>query len=179
MQKVYALAICLGLIFISMPANAQLFEPKPGKVNHYNQSFSIQIGLNGTLQNSSSFGLQFFPPDMSYSRELFDNDVVNISTATFYDNIGVLIKESNFSYRVGQRIDVGLELGKYTPYVTLGLGIIKNDHHHQTSPVYGTGFLTKISKGVMWVNEINFQNVYYQSSRYDIVNLSTGITWGF
>lgn len=96
-----------------------------------------------------------------------------------YDNIGVKIKDSNFSYRAGQRIDFGLELEKYTPYVTVGLGIIRNDHHYQTSPVYGTGFLTRIAERFLWVNEINFQNVHYLNSNYDIVNLSTGIVYGF
>ena len=148
-------------------------------VNRYTNSFSVQFGLNGAMQAPQSYGLQFIPPDLSYSHELYDDDVINISTATFYDNIGVKVKDTNFTYRVGQRIDFGLELGKYTPYVTLGLGSIRNAHHYQTSLVYGTGFLVRIAKRWLVVNEINFQNVHYGNSHYDILNASVGFVYAF
>jgi hypothetical protein len=118
------------------------------------------------------------PPDVSYSHELFDNDTWNISTSTFYDNIGVKIKGTNFSYRVGQRMDVGMELGKYTPYATFGFGIMRYAHNHQTTPVYGTGVLKRISERFLWVNEINFQGVSYQGHA-TVVNVSTGLVYAF
>jgi len=98
----------LGATLLSVNAQAD-------NINYYNQSISLQAGINGILENSNSFGLQLIPPDISYSRELFDDDNVNISTATFYDNIGVKITDNNFSYRFGQRMDFGVELEKYTP----------------------------------------------------------------
>ncbi|MBU6338630.1 MAG: hypothetical protein KGQ36_01470 [Rickettsiales bacterium] len=170
-KKTFIIVACL-ISAVATPAKAD-------NVNKYNQSISIQFGLNGVLHDSKSYGLAFIPPDLAYSHELFDNDVINISTATFYDNIGVKVLDTNFSYRVGQRFDFGVELGKYMPYVTFGLGIIRNAHHYQTSPVYGSGILFRISKKLLWANEINFQNVYYQNSHYEILNLSTGLTYGF
>jgi len=145
----------------------------------YKNSISIQVGINGVMHNGHSFELQFFPPDLSYAREIFENEILDISTATFYDNIGVEINGANFSYRVGQRIDVGLKIGNYVPYATLGFGIIKYPRHRQTSPVYGIGFLEKITKRFLWVNEINFQDVFYQNSYNTIANISTGIVYNF
>ncbi len=167
MNKTLILSCFLAVISISFSAKA------------CNQSLSVQIGVNGNSQDSSSYGLQFIPPDLAYSRELFDNDSINISTASFYDNIGVKVKDTDFSYRVGQRVDIGLELGKYTPYITTGFGIIRNEHHYQTSPVYGTGFLVRISERFLLVNEVNIQNVRYQNSRFDILNISTGVVYAF
>lgn len=167
MNRSLILAYFLAATLISFSAKA------------YDQSLSIQIGVNGNSQDSSSYGLQLVPPDLAYSKELFDNDSINISTASFYDNIGVKVRDTDFSYRIGQKIDVGLELGKYTPYVTAGLGIIRNDHHYQTSPVYGTGFLVRISERFLLVNEANIQNVRYQNSRFDILNISTGVVYAF
>lgn len=170
-------AIFLTISFLMVIFSS--FSAKADEKNRYKQSFSVQIGINGSLQDSSSYGLQFLPPDLAYSHELFDNDVINISTATFYDNIGVKVKNTNFSYRVGQRLDFGMELGKYTPYLTLGFGMIRNAHHYQTSPVYGTGFLIRISERFLLVNEVNFQNVIYNNLHYDIVNLSSGLVYAF
>lgn len=167
------------LFIVACLISAVTTSARADNVNKYRQSISIQFGLNGNLHDSKSYGLAFIPPDLAYSRELFDNDIINVSTATFYDNIGVEIRDTNFSYRVGQRFDVGVELGKYTPYVTLGFGIIRNAHHYQTSPVYGSGILFRLSKQLLWANEINFQNVLYKNSHYEIVNLSTGLTYGF
>ena len=177
MRKIFL----LFLISFFCAQSATAYEPEvevvPGKENRYNSSISVQFGINGMSRNSQSYGLQFIPPDMSYSRELFDNDVVNISTATFYDNIGVKENGVNYSYRVGQRLDFGLELGKYTPYVTLGAGVMRYTHRYQTSPVYGIGFLKRMSKRVFFVNEINFQHVKYRDTSGDIVNLSVGIVY--
>ena len=164
-------ALALFVVFISQVAQAD-------EKRHYNQSISLQIGENGTLQDGQ-YSLAFVPPDVSYSHELFDNDIVNISTATTYDNIGVKIQGANFSYRIGQRVDFGLELGKYTPYITIGMASIRGGHHYQTSPVYGSGFLVRIAKRFLWVNELNFQSVHYQQKDYDIVNLSTGLIYAF
>ncbi len=155
------------------------FSARANNEGNYTSSLSVQVGINGTLQDFSSFGLQFIPPDVSYSHELFNNDVLNISTASFYDNIGVKIKGTNFSYRVGQRIDFGIELGKYLPYATLGFGVMRYSHHWQTSPVYGIGFLTRITERLLWVNELNFQDVSYQKSHRTITNISSGIVFAF
>ena len=158
-------------------------QSQADEVNLYNSSISVQFGLNGSAGNKDSYGLAFLPPDISYSRELFDNDFWNISAGAFYDNIGVKVankdQSTNFSYRVGTRIDFGIELGKYTPYITTGLGTIRNSQHYQTSPVYGTGFLIRLSKHLLMINELNFQKVAFNQEGYTIVNLSTGITYGF
>ncbi len=148
------------------------------KINQFTNSISIQIGANGTTK-SGNFGLQFIPPDISYSREIFDNDFLNISTATFYDNIGVKINNSNFSYRLGQRIDFGIEIHRFTPYLTIGIAAIKNVHHFHSSAVYGSEILYRVSKRIILVNELNFQNVHFQSQRNKIVNLSTGLVFAF
>jgi len=169
-QKLITL-LALSMALISSPAKA-------GEKRHYNSSISVQVGVNGTLQDSK-YDLVFLPPDLAYSHELFDNDVFNISTSTYYDNIGVKVQDTNFTYRVGQRVDFGMELGKYTPYLTLGLGTIRNAHHYQTSPVYGTGILYRMSERFLWVNELNLQNVVYHKSHYDVANLSTGVVYAF
>lgn len=147
--------------------------------NKKDQSLSIQIGVNGVNDDRKSYGLQFIPPDISYSHELFDNDIMNISGGIFYDNIGVKIKDKNFSYRVGTRVDFGLEIEKYTPYLTVGFATIRNAHNYQSSKIFGTGILTRINQNFMLINEINFQNVHYKNSIYTIVNLSIGINYLF
>ncbi|NBV07170.1 MAG: hypothetical protein EBS06_08070 [Proteobacteria bacterium] len=167
--------IALSLLLIGFSISPALCDD----VNKYTQSISVQFGINGSLNDAKSYGLNFLPPDLSYSHELYDDDFFNISTATFYDNIGVKVQDTNFSYRVGQRIDFGVELEKYTPYITTGFGTMRNAHHYQTSLVYGTGFLIRIAERYLWANEINFQNVHYQNSQQDIVNISTGITYAF
>jgi len=63
--------------------------------------------------------------------------------------------------------------------VTFGLAIIRDNHNYKTSPVYGSGFLIRIAERFLWVNEINFQNVHRLNFNYNIVNLSTGIVYGF
>lgn len=145
----------------------------------YKNSVSIQFGINGATQSKNSFELQFFPPDLSYAREIYEGEFYDISTSTFYDNISVKVRDTNFSYRVGQRMDFGIKIRNYIPYVTIGLGIIRSQHHYQTSPVYGAGLLTKITKRFLWVNEINFQDVRYQQTYATIANLSTGIVYNF
>lgn len=172
MKKIFLATATLATLLSSSLAKAD-------NVNKYKQSFSIQFGINGYNSNQQSYGFAVVPPDFAYSHELFDNDLLNISTATFYDNIGVNVKGREFTYRVGQRLDFGLELGKYTPYVTLGFGTMRGGHNFQTSAVYGSGFLTRISERWLWVNEINFQNIHSQNSSYVIANISTGLTYGF
>ena len=166
----------INIVFLINNAKA---ENDLKKTNRYSQSLSIQFGINGYLSDKNSFGLQLIPPDLSYSVELFDNDIFNISTAIFYDNIGVKIKDSNFSYRFGQRLDFGYEFGIFTPYITMGLGSIRKNHNYQTSMIYGGGFLTKIRERILWANEINFQDVHRSNSSYKIANLSTGIVYAF
>lgn len=144
---------------------------------HYYNSVSVQVGFNGTLQDSK-YDLQLLPPDLSYSHELFSDNFI-LSTSSFYDNIGVKVQDTEFTYRIGQRMDLGLEVGKYTPYLCLGLGVIRNDHHYQTSPVYGSGLSFALSQRIMWINELNFQNVVYHKNHYTIANLSTGIVYNF
>ncbi len=165
--------LLITLTFITISLRAEAFEKRD-----FRNSVSLQLGINGTVQDSK-YDLVFIPPDLSYSREIFDNDNVNISTATYYDNIGVEIEGSNFSYRVGQRIDIGYEIENYVPYITAGIGIIKNAHHFQTAPVYGVGIMYQLSPRVWLVNEINFQNVRYQNRHYDIANLAIGVTYMF
>lgn len=89
------------------------------------------------------------------------------------------IENDDFSYRIGQRIDFGFEFDRYTAYSTIGFGIMRNNHKRQTSPVYGFGFLTEINKKILWVNEINFQDVRSGDAHYKIANLSTGLTFLF
>ena len=149
------------------------------KVNKKNQSISVQIGVNGISNKTKSYGLQFIPPDIAYSHEIFDDDYFNISGGFFYDNIGVKIQDKNFSYRVGTRIDFGMELGKYTPYFTTGFATIRNAHNYQSSLIYGAGILKRLTHDFALSNEINFQNVHYQNSSFTIVNLSLGINYLF
>jgi hypothetical protein len=170
------------LIIISIASTLSCFLAPNfalAKINKKSQSISIQVGVNGVNSDRKSYGLQFFPPDIAYSHEMFDNNIVNISGGVFYDNIGVKIKDRNFSYRVGSRIDFGLELGRYTPYITSGLATIRNAHNYQSSAIFGTGILTRINRDFMLTNEINFQNVHYKNSSYTIVNLSVGVNYLF
>lgn len=143
-------------------------------------SMSVQFGMNGILQQSDTYELQLLPPDVSYSYEFFDNNLFNFSTSTFYDNIGVAVRDTNFSYRVGQRLDIAMEFKNCcTPYITAGLGVIRNAHHYQTMPVYGIGVLFKLMKKLSLVNEVNVQKVHYQRSDYDILNVSIGVVYNF
>jgi hypothetical protein len=173
MTKKTSLLLLLVASFFATNANAE----KSGSLNR--NSVAIQFGLNGTIQSSDNWGLQMLPPDLSYAYEFFDNNNLNISTATFYDNIGVEIKDTNFSYRVGQRVDFALEFQKFTAYSTFGLASIRYGHKYQTSPVYGVGFLKYLMPHILSVYELNFQNVKYQNARYDIVNFSIGLVYNF
>lgn len=178
-KKLYPISLAILLLACPAKALAGRAEESGSLSKH---SVSVQVGLNGAMQDSKSYGFQSVPPDMSYAYEFFDNNHINLSTATFYDNIGVKVLDTNFSYRVGQRFDLGFELKHYTPYVTLGLATIRYGHNYQTSPVYGVGFLTrlnKVSKRLSLVDEINFQHVTYQNSGYDIVNVSIGLVYNF
>ena len=67
-QKLITL-LALSMALISSTAKA-------GEKRHYNSSISVQVGVNGTLQESK-YDLVFLPPDLAYSHELFDNDVFN------------------------------------------------------------------------------------------------------
>lgn len=76
-------------------------------------------------------------------------------------------------------MDIGFNAKRYTPYLTLGFAAIRYGHNYQTNPVYGAGLLYKITKVVLWVGEINFQNVRYQGNHYDIVNITSGVSFVF
>jgi hypothetical protein len=175
MKKIHLLILTLAIF--PQSAKAKDHAEESGSLSRH--SISIQVGLNGTLQNSKSYGFQSIPPDMAYSYEFFDNNKINMTTSTFYDNIGVKIQDKNFSYRVGQRIDVAMEMKHLTPYITFGLGTIRYGHVYQSSPVYGFGILKKISRNMSLVNEINFQRVYYNHNSYDILNASIGVVYNF
>lgn len=169
----------LVLTLFVVSYSCESFSKDSVKLNEFNQSVSIQIGLNGNLSDSQSYGLQLLPPDLSYSREIFKINDFNLSTSTFYDNIGVKISDANFKYRIGQRVDIVRAFNLYSPYLTIGLGSMRTNNNYQTSLVYGAGLLMKISKRFSLVNEINFQNVHHQSKDYNIVNLSTGMVYNF
>ena len=149
------------------------------EVGNFKNSFSIQLGLNGAIQRQSSFGLQFIPPDLSYSRELLKKNDLSLSTASFYDNIGVQVDGNNFTYRIGQRFDIAYEIGTYSPYITTAAALIHNHHTRNISPVYGFGLLKKINERILWVNEINFQEVNSHDQTYGIINFSTGLNFLF
>lgn len=179
------------LLFFSNNAFAQTIENEVEKIEKKiveveksgsltRHSVSIQFGVNGALQSDESFGLQLVPPDISYGYEFFDNNLFNFSTATFYDNIGVKVRDAEFTYRVGQRIDLAREFKNCcTPYITGGIATIRRGHHYQTGPVYGAGILFKIMKKFSLVNEVNMQRVFYQNSGYDILNASVGVVYDF
>ena len=153
---------------------AEFFATHPAQAiskNNYKNSVSLRFGLNGATQVRSSYGLAFLPPDASYARELFNNGKFNLTTTSFYDNIGVKVNETNFSYRVGQRFDIAAYFGKYAPYLTYGLGIMRTDHHYQISSVYGTGLFIKTSERMGVVEEVNLQKVSSQNRQYDIINI--------
>lgn len=175
-KKFYQISLVIILFAFSANALAGSTEESGSLSKH---SLSLQVGINGAMQDTKSYGFQSIPPDVSYAYEFFDNNHFDISTATFYDNIGVKIADTDFSYRVGQRFDLAFEMQHCTPYVTLGLASIRYGHKYQTSPVYGFGYLKKISKHLAFVNEINFQHVTYQKSGYDILNASVGVVYNF
>ena len=171
--------ITIALSHVAIFCSFFIHYPAFGQSEKTNQSISIQVGINGVNNDRSSYGLQLLPPDIAYSREIFNFKTLNISGGVFYDNIGVKIKDQNFSYRFGARVDLGFDMGRYNPYITSGYATIRNGVHYQPAIVFGSGFLTKINRNLMWSNEINFQNVEYANSSYTIVNLSTGVNYLF
>ncbi len=148
------------------------------KINEFENSVAFQVGANGTAHDGD-FEFAFFPIDVAYSRELYDNDLINVSTSSFYDYIDTDVEGMNFEYRLGQKVEVGFEIGKYTPYVTAGFATIKRAYDHQTTPVYGSGILYRMSKRLLFVNELNFQPIKHQDDHYEVVNFTTGVAYIF
>lgn len=173
-----ATAILASFLFVFFAEEA-LAEEILSKRKKYRNAVAIQLGVNGNLADSNSYELAIIPPDVSYSHEIFHDKKFNIAATAFYDNIALKIKDTHFAYRVGAKIDAGFELGQYTPYLTFGFGVMRYGHHYQTSPIYGGGILQRLSDRISWVNELNFQNVRYQNSGYEIVNFTTGIAYSF
>ena len=153
------------------------------ETTNHRHAVSIQIGENGITGDWKSFGLQFFPPDLSYSYKFFDNNKIAISTSTFYDNIGVNPSDSknlDFTYRLGQRIDIGYEFKDTLVYTTLGIAnmFVKNKNGY-LSPVYGFGVARDISNRFAIVTELNFQDINMNGKRYNIANASVGLIFNF
>ena len=146
----------------------------------HKHSLSAQIGANGVSGVFSTFGLQFFPFDASYAYKFFDNNRYSLSTATFYDNIGVEIDGMNFNYRFGQRVDFGIETKDSLLYGTIGLANLFIDNAaSQISPVYGFGFARDITNSFAIITEINFQDVWKAVGHYNIANFSVGLIYSF
>lgn len=163
-----AFLICLMLFCTSVFANVEATKHK--------HSVSVQFGLNGVSGDSSSFGFQIYPPDLSYSYKLFDGNRYAITTSSFYDQIGVQTGDLDFDYRVGQRVDVGYEFTDTLVYGTLGLGFMNmKGSNNRTSPVYGFGVAKDITDAVAFMTELNFQHIYSRQ----IVNFSVGAIYSF
>lgn len=146
----------------------------------HKHGISAQAGLNGISGAPSTFGLQIFPFDVSYSYKFFDNNRISVSTSMFYDNIGAELNNINFDYRLGQRIDAGFEMKDTFVYGTFGFGyMVMQGSSNLVSPVYGFGVVRDITDVFAIVTELNFQDVYKAGGDYNIVNLSVGVIYSF
>jgi hypothetical protein len=56
---------------------------------------------------------------------------------------------------------------------------MKRAYDHQTTPVYGSGILYRMSKRLLFVNELNFQPIKHQDDHYEVVNFTTGVAYIF
>ncbi len=167
-------------LFVALFAITRIVFADFAQKDRHKHSLSAQIGANGVSGVLSTFGLQFFPFDASYAYKFFDNNRYSLSTATFYDNIGVEMEGMNFNYRIGQRVDFGIETKDSLFYGTIGLANLFIDNStSQISPVYGFGFARDITHHFAIVTEINFQDVWKAMGHYNIANFSVGLIYCF
>jgi len=86
----------------------------------------------------------------------------------------------NFNYRLGQRVDFGLEAKDSLLYGTIGLANLFIDTStSQIPPVYGFGYARDITHHFSIVTEINFQDVWRAMGHYSTANLSVGFVYCF